>query len=279
MRGQIEKQGSSSKLREGFTLVELLAVLGIIAVLIAILLPALSRAREHARRLVCTSNQRQLVMAWGLYSNEFKGFIPLGYPDGGTTSATPNNKIDPLFIPWVIGDRRESGAKPYVVWGANSGRDWLIRAGCLFRYLHDERMFRCPEHDPNYGINEINISYAFNNYLNGAGAPVPKILKRAQIRKPAEVFVTIDQVDMYMWPKPEDERSGIVYCDWAGWTIAPPAPRHAWGSCLTFADGHCEYWRWKRGDVWGTFAKHNSAQNTAANADEDMSRLRAVRGY
>ena len=56
-----------------FTLVELLIVIGIIAALIAILLPALNAAREHARRVVCLSNIRQLDMAWLMYANEHKG--------------------------------------------------------------------------------------------------------------------------------------------------------------------------------------------------------------
>ena len=275
----VELRAASRRKAEGFTLVELVVVIGIIALLIAILLPTLSRAREQAVRLVCMSNQRQLVTAWGMYAIEFRGYMPLGYPDGGTGSAPPNDKIDVKFIPWVIGDNREAGATKYVVWGASSGPDWLIRAGSIYRYLRDVRVYRCPEHDPNYGVNEINISYGINNYLNGAGAPNPKVLKRAQVRRPAETYVTIDQIDMYKWPKPEDERSGIVYADWAGWFIAPPGPRHRRGSCLSFADGHVEYIKWKRADIWGSLATHASPQTTSAMADGDMKLLRAVRGY
>jgi prepilin-type N-terminal cleavage/methylation domain-containing protein len=67
--------------KRGFTLVELLVVIGIIALLISILLPALSRAREASQRTVCLSNLKQLGTAMQLYATEFKDYIPIGYMD------------------------------------------------------------------------------------------------------------------------------------------------------------------------------------------------------
>ena len=65
--------------RRGFTLVELLVVIGIIAVLVGILLPTLTRAKEAANRTACLSNLRQLGLGAVEYSVKFKGYVPIGY--------------------------------------------------------------------------------------------------------------------------------------------------------------------------------------------------------
>jgi prepilin-type N-terminal cleavage/methylation domain-containing protein len=67
--------------RHAFTLVELLVVIGIIAVLIAILLPTLARARESAQRTACLSNMRELSTMLRMYSTQFKDAFPIGYMD------------------------------------------------------------------------------------------------------------------------------------------------------------------------------------------------------
>src|SRR5256885_12523802 len=71
-------RGENMTRRRAFTLVELLVVIGIIAVLISILLPSLARAREAANRTQCLSNMRQLYTALVMYSNQSKEAVPLG---------------------------------------------------------------------------------------------------------------------------------------------------------------------------------------------------------
>ena len=79
-----------SATRKGFTLVELLVVIGIIALLVSILLPTLGRAREAAKRTQCLSNLRTMSQMLVMYSIAYKDMVPLGYR---ATGSNPNSAI------------------------------------------------------------------------------------------------------------------------------------------------------------------------------------------
>src|SRR5262245_40342505 len=121
----------SRKRRSGFTLVELLVVIGIIALLVAIILPALARARSAAERTVCLSNMQQMGQALYIYGAQYKGAIPPSEP--GTNAGTS-------YVVWrSVGTRDAAYIAQYTAEG------WM-GPGYLFytRILKNPKTFYCP---------------------------------------------------------------------------------------------------------------------------------------
>ena len=109
----------SNSLNRAFTLVELLVVVAIIAMLIALLLPVLKKARDAAQTLGCLSNVRQVALYLNLYANSNRGVVPLGYTWGNTTPTGGYKQnywyeffdqtyYDPIFIKYANGKAKKS---------------------------------------------------------------------------------------------------------------------------------------------------------------------------
>jgi prepilin-type N-terminal cleavage/methylation domain-containing protein/prepilin-type processing-associated H-X9-DG protein len=126
----------------GFTLVELLVVIGIIAVLIGILLPALQKARDQANAVTCSSNERQFYQLYSMYADDFKGHaIPCVYQQFNTNGSGASVEIDWWQYQILGQELGKAGAPANAaaatgINGTNAG-DWSICASIL----------RCPAQD------------------------------------------------------------------------------------------------------------------------------------
>jgi prepilin-type N-terminal cleavage/methylation domain-containing protein len=105
-----------------FTLVELLVVIGIIAILIAILMPALRRAREQANEIACASNQRQLMMAFLMFAADQKGHLPGNFTDHANPDADKRA--------WLLNYQEPVTNAP--------------QGGTIYKYLKSKDVYRCP---------------------------------------------------------------------------------------------------------------------------------------
>ncbi len=149
--------------RNGFTLVELLVVIGIIATLIAILLPTLNKARDSARRTVCASNLRQFGIAAHGYASENHGYFPPSSPDILTTNLQR----------WI--GSRPTASSPFDV------------AGSPMRgYLGDGQVRRCPVFEVTVaGFEAASGGYGYNGSHFGSTMGVDGFTLRAA-RTPAK---------------------------------------------------------------------------------------------
>src|SRR6478672_7387908 len=128
-----------------FTLVELLVVIGIIAVLIGILLPALSRARAAARTVACSSNLHQLVMATQMFANEHGGSLPKAQNNGSNIMKGWNTRVGKT---WEF-------SEPFWAW-----------EHVLLKYVKNNKQIFADPADP-----DPRIRYTWNDSM--ANAPVP----------------------------------------------------------------------------------------------------------
>jgi prepilin-type N-terminal cleavage/methylation domain-containing protein len=213
--------------RRGFTLIELLVVIAIIALLMAILMPALNRARELGRRTVCGGNLKQLALAWVMYADENRGDLVnglAGADDGGTP---------PITTGWVGNIPLDNG-NPTIDKQPQIRR---IQNGTLWEYAKNPKVFRCPAGQVNH-----MVTYAIVDSMNGAqqaGAVADQAWanNRGDLSKANEriVFIDIGKV-----------RGGSykVHYNVGQWG-APPPVRHRDGATVSFADAHSVYWKWK----------------------------------
>ena len=132
------------KKRRGFTLIELLVVIAIIAILAAMLLPALDKAREQARRGVCLTNLKQLGLVLQMYAQDWGGWFP--YHDHTTVESRPNISLALLTGQTDTSDNSYEGT----------------------RYVTDMRLFICPSSRDT--VSETGFLWAVRQTNTGSAA-------------------------------------------------------------------------------------------------------------
>lgn len=229
-----------------FTLVELLVVIGIIALLVSILLPALSRARRSAETVNCLSNLRQLGLATAMYNDEWRGYMP--YPTTQLdTSGDPSlwfNVLDPYLQAAVQGANNRTGVA--------AERNYAAYKQCPVY----ESFSGGKDSGAQDTLKEYSRTYKMNAMIRHNN---PKSqAKITEIRQPAEFVYIGDGLSMDLIGEiPNNFENGQFSMEVNDPTEASPALRHNGGANILFVDGHAA------NIVLKTIKKHLRGANSA----------------
>jgi prepilin-type N-terminal cleavage/methylation domain-containing protein/prepilin-type processing-associated H-X9-DG protein len=246
-----------SKRRSAFTLIELLVVIAIIALLAALLLPALTKAKDKATAIQCMNNHRSLMMAWRMYVDDNQDSLPYASetaPGAGTVGA------------WVLGRMDFDPANRY-----NWDPDFSLATSPLWSYAgKSAAIWKCPSDRSVVNVSGVTKprvrTMSMNYWLGAAGGshytdlpasePLSKwtlYLKFNQITASpgaANIFVFLD-----MRPDSVDAGNFGVCMDGYGsnpaayqfWDL--PGFQHRGGCSFSYADGHAEAKKWRNADT------------------------------
>ena len=228
------------RVRAGFTLIELLVVIAIIAILAALLLPALGKARARAQRTQCLSNLRQLAVTWQLYADDNREALAA---NGFVDDPNSGTKL------WVLGSE-------HIHPEAFTNLDYMLnpRYALFADYLKAPGVYKCPSDRQEPGVQGAVWpkvrSYALNSFLGSVPAPdgsMPNpnyelFLRASQFgsANPSQLFTFLDGAPLNLcFP------AFKLYMGDGTYFWHRPSIEHEGHGCLAFADGHVEAHRWR----------------------------------
>jgi len=263
-------------------LIELLVVIAIIAILMAVLMPALNRAREQGRRAVCLNHLKTLTLSWIMYADQNDDKIVNGEAEWAPTAA-PRATV-PTSGPhagekyWVGNDC----ASNYATGDHRPIDEQLacIRLGALFPYCQAEKVYRCPTgvrgemrtYSTGYGMNGCFDAQGTYNGTKGVrvGKTVLMVKRRSEVTVPAPTLRLVFLDEGRITP----DSYAIQYLTPAWWD--PPFVRHGDGTNVSFADGHSDYWKYQGSETINIGKQANPQHNYAPTTEDGLADIRRM---